>query len=81
MHCLIRCWLLCRIPGHLYDLRYKIRTATDELARQWGVAPSDEDVAAYMKLPVAKVVSIKHVRPPWRSTAILLGCAGAYAGH
>ena len=52
----------CRIPGHLYDLRYKIRTAANELARRKGSAPSDEEVAEHMQLPVAKVISINHVR-------------------
>ena len=52
----------CRLPGHLYDLRYKIRNAADKLASLLQRTPTDAEVAEHLNMPIKKVLNIKSVR-------------------
>ena len=52
----------CRLPGHLYDLRYKIRNAADKLASSLQRTPTDAEVAEHLNMPIKKVLNIKSVR-------------------
>ena len=51
------------MPGHLYDLRYKIRNAADKLASSLQRTPTDVEVAEHLNMPLKKVLNIKSVSP------------------
>src|SRR5438093_1992226 len=48
-----------RVPAYMFDLLVKWRRATNELQEKLGRAPTQEEVAAHLKLPKKKFAIIK----------------------
>ena len=50
---------IIRVPSHIIDLASKIKKATETLTQEMGHAPTNEQIAKFLKLDVARVKEIK----------------------